>query len=476
MRGPQGLDEGCLRPPGLEVLRNPSPSNGRPFSFADGNYALRLAPEVFGVRVEVQKNKHVRVAIREGEDPRAAVRSFCRAYGLYAEEEAWLSDLVMKAMVSRQQLAFFPGPVPGKKRIEALGPPQPRGRTPHSPKNPSNEGPAPASGAPERETTRTLKPQKRAPFTPTAKWSGAPSSSPDDEGVGSSSREGPLEVGEAFSACEGETPHAAPSSPLTVSYTKRQTDVGGPPASPPDKRQQAFRSLSLGALPRGAPLWQPHMTDTCSTLPGGAPAAAEWRQHEDTNRMPSARRASSTELLHEQQQHAEKQQPQEQQEQQMQQHQRQQQQFQQQQHQQQQQLQAHEQQQLLQHQLQQQQQQLQQQQQQLPSLPCARKAPSPLRPPAAAASPQEMHLLQQQQQQHHERGRGTARRFRSLRCLPLFHEEEGMTPPAAADASRQQSSRSSSSRSSSSRSSSSGQRSPASGGESSVGLRSPSNY
>lgn len=46
-----------------------------PFSFAEGHYALRLAPEVFVVSVEIQKGKKARISIREGEDPRAAVQS-----------------------------------------------------------------------------------------------------------------------------------------------------------------------------------------------------------------------------------------------------------------------------------------------------------------------------------------------------------------------------------------------------------------
>lgn len=56
-------------------MEPPSPASkkGGPFSFSEGHYTLRLAPEVFGVSVEVQKGKIVRISIREGEDPRAAV-------------------------------------------------------------------------------------------------------------------------------------------------------------------------------------------------------------------------------------------------------------------------------------------------------------------------------------------------------------------------------------------------------------------
>ena len=53
----------------------PSPARKEegPVSFSEGHYSLRLAPEVFGVSVEVQKGRLVRISIREGEDPRAAV-------------------------------------------------------------------------------------------------------------------------------------------------------------------------------------------------------------------------------------------------------------------------------------------------------------------------------------------------------------------------------------------------------------------
>ena len=51
-------------------------ASGGPFSFAEGHYTLRLAPEVFAVSVEIQKGKIARISIKEGEDPRAAVRSY----------------------------------------------------------------------------------------------------------------------------------------------------------------------------------------------------------------------------------------------------------------------------------------------------------------------------------------------------------------------------------------------------------------
>ncbi|OEH79383.1 hypothetical protein cyc_06177 [Cyclospora cayetanensis] len=89
------------------------------FSFSEGRYALRLAPEVFGVSVEIQKGRHSRISIREGENPREAVRSFCRSYGLHAEEQQWLDSIILKEMAARNLLIFVEGDKPGDKKPQA---------------------------------------------------------------------------------------------------------------------------------------------------------------------------------------------------------------------------------------------------------------------------------------------------------------------------------------------------------------------
>ncbi|PHJ21099.1 hypothetical protein CSUI_005055 [Cystoisospora suis] len=42
----------------------------RPFSFAEGRYKVKLAPEVFTMTVEIGRGRKGKMSIREGEDPR----------------------------------------------------------------------------------------------------------------------------------------------------------------------------------------------------------------------------------------------------------------------------------------------------------------------------------------------------------------------------------------------------------------------
>ncbi|CDJ33067.1 uncharacterized protein EMH_0051020 [Eimeria mitis] len=104
------------------LVETPSPArrDEAPFSFSEGHYTLRLAPEVFGVSVEVQKGRLVRISIREGEDPRAAVDSFCRSHGLHAEEQEWLSSIILKEMTARNLLTLVDGDGHGEKRPQAV--------------------------------------------------------------------------------------------------------------------------------------------------------------------------------------------------------------------------------------------------------------------------------------------------------------------------------------------------------------------
>lgn len=52
--------------------RNTTP---RPFSFAEGRYKVKLAPEVFTMTVEIGRGRKGKMSIREGEDPRLVVSS-----------------------------------------------------------------------------------------------------------------------------------------------------------------------------------------------------------------------------------------------------------------------------------------------------------------------------------------------------------------------------------------------------------------
>ncbi|EPT28795.1 hypothetical protein TGME49_233153 [Toxoplasma gondii ME49] len=78
----------------------------QPFSFEEGRYKVKLAPEVFTMTVEIGRGRRGKMSIREGEDPRLVARSFCKTYSLQGDEAEWITGVLLQEMSHRNLLAF----------------------------------------------------------------------------------------------------------------------------------------------------------------------------------------------------------------------------------------------------------------------------------------------------------------------------------------------------------------------------------